>query len=279
MDQDTESYLMENLEETFRLELKTDPDAVREQAKWCGLSPGMRVLDAGCGPGLVTSILHEMVQPGGEVIGIDFSNDRIRHAEKKYGGKPTIHFRKHDLKKPMPELGSFDLIWSRFVLEYHRLESSAIVKNLADSLNPGGQMCLLDLDHNCLTHYELSPEIEKILFALISELELNYNFDPFAGRKLYAYLYDLGFQSIELNLVAHHLIYGQAEESDIFNWYKKVDVASAKAERVFENFPGGRDGFLEKFREFFLDPRRFTYTPLILCKGVKPLLLTSSKSV
>ena len=270
MGQDTEYYLMENLEETSRLELKTNPHAVREQARWCGLRPGMRVLDAGCGPGLVTAILDEMLQPGGEIIGIDFSEDRIRHAEKEYGGKPTIHFRQHDLKKPMPELGSFDLIWSRFVLEYHRLESSAIVKNLADSLKPGGKMCLLDLDHNCLNHYELSPEIEKILFALISELEQKYDFDPYAGRKLYAYLYDLGFQDIELHLVAHHLIYGKAGEAEIFNWYKKVDVASAKAERLFKDFPGGRYGFLEKFKEFFLGARRFTYTPLILCKGVKP---------
>ena len=41
------SYLMENLEENIRLEFKTDPKAVRKQALWCGLKPGLRVLDAG----------------------------------------------------------------------------------------------------------------------------------------------------------------------------------------------------------------------------------------
>lgn len=40
------SYLMENLEENIRLEVKTDPVAVRKQALWCGLKPGLRVLNA-----------------------------------------------------------------------------------------------------------------------------------------------------------------------------------------------------------------------------------------
>ena len=268
MNHKIESYLMENLEETFRLETKTDRNAVREQAEWCGIKPGMRILDAGCGPGLVTSILNEMVQPGGEVVGIDFSEERIRHAEERYGGISDIHFKWQDLRKPMGELGTFDLIWVRFVLEYFRSESPEIVKNLAASLKPGGLMCLLDLDYNCLSHYELDPEIEKTLFKLMKELEQNHNFDPYCGRKLYAFLYDLGFQNIQVNVSAHHLIYGHASDSDYFNWYKKVEVASEKAERLFENYPGGREAFLADFKNFFQDPRRFTYTPLILCKGV-----------
>ena len=268
MNHKAESYLMENLEETFRLEVKTAPNAVREQAEWCGVRPGMRILDAGCGPGLVASILNEMVQPGGEVVGIDFSEERIRHAEEHYGGNSGIQFKCRDLRKPVGEPGAFDLIWVRFVLEYFRSESPEIVKNLAASLKPGGLMCLLDLDYNCLTHYERNPEIEKILFKLMKALEQKHNFDPYAGRKLYAFLYDLGFQDIQVNVLAHHLIYGYASDSDFFNWYKKVEVASEKAEKLFENYPGRGKAFLADFKNFFLDPRRFTYTPLILCKGV-----------
>jgi ubiquinone/menaquinone biosynthesis C-methylase UbiE len=61
-------YLMENSEESVRLEMKTDTETVRRQAEWCGIKPGMRVLDVGCGPGITTSILHEMIQPGGSII-------------------------------------------------------------------------------------------------------------------------------------------------------------------------------------------------------------------
>ena len=37
--------------EAIRLEVKTDPQALQRQALWCGVKPGMRVLDAGCGAG------------------------------------------------------------------------------------------------------------------------------------------------------------------------------------------------------------------------------------
>jgi SAM-dependent methyltransferase len=55
--QQAQPYLMESEEEAVRLDLKTDPDAVRKQALWCGVKAGLRVLDAGCGPGKTTSIL------------------------------------------------------------------------------------------------------------------------------------------------------------------------------------------------------------------------------
>ncbi|MEE8541769.1 MAG: methyltransferase domain-containing protein [Desulfobacterales bacterium] len=264
-------YLMENVEEAIRLELKTAPEAVRRQALWCGLKPGLRVLDAGCGIGKTTAILHEMIQPGGEILGIDFSKERIDYARQHYGRKPGLDFRVHDLRESLKTSGPFDLIWIRFVLEYFRAESAAIVRNLTSCLAPGGYLCLIDLDHNCLSHYEMPPDMERMLFGIISVLEEKYNFDPYAGRKLYAYLYDQNYTEIELDLVAHHLFYGKIKEADVFNWLKKGHVISSKTKDLFGEYAGGFDAFLADFKKFFLDPRRFTYTPLILCKGMKPL--------
>ena len=265
------SYLMENLEEAIRLEIKTDPEAVRKQALWCGLKPGLRVLDAGCGPGKITSILHEMIQPDGTILGIDYSEERIHYAKQHYGQKSGIDFQIHDLMEPLESLGMFDLIWVRFFLEYFRAESPDIVRSLTSYLKPGGYLCLLDLDHNCLNHYELPANMESVLFHLMDMLEQEYNFDPYSGRKLYAYLYDLGYQNIQLDLMAHHLIYGKIKNEDLFNWVKKVEVASMKTKELFKEYPGGHNSFFADFTKFFLDPRRFTYTPLILCKGMKPL--------
>jgi len=265
------SYLMENLEEALRLEIKTDPEVTRKQARWCGLKPGLRVLDAGCGPGKITSILNEMIQPGGKILGLDYSEERIRHAKQHYGHESGIDFRIHDLREPLERCGLFDLIWVRFVLEYNRLESPAIIKNLNACLKPGGYLCLLDLDHNCLSHYELPGHMEDVLFNVMSWLEQEYNFDPYAGRKLFAYLYDLGYQNIQMDLMAHHLFYGSIKDVDVFNWIKKMEVVSTKTKELFEDYPGGQDAFFRGFARFFLDPRRFTYTPLILCKGLKPL--------
>ena len=264
------SYIMEDIEEILRLETKTDLEAARKQAEWCGLRPGLRVLDAGCGTGLVTSILHEMILPGGEIVGLDNSEERIHFAQEKYGTSSSIHFRQLDLRDSIDGMGEFDLIWSRFFLEFYRLESPDIVKNLRDCLKPGGYLCLLDLDHNALNHYEMPARMEEILFKAMRKMEKENNFDPYVGRKLYAYLYDLGFKNIEMDLRPHHLIYGEMSEKDLFNWGKKWEAAVRHAGDLIGEYPGGVAGLASDFMHFFRDTRRFTYTPLILCKGRKP---------
>jgi SAM-dependent methyltransferase len=261
---------MENLEEVHRLEIKTDPEEVRKQALWCGLRPGLRVLDAGCGPGKITSILHEMIQPGGSILGVDYSEERIHHAEKQYSQKTGIEFQVHDLREPLVGMGEFDLIWARFMLEYNLKESLDIVQNLADGINPGGYLCLLDLDQNCLSYYEMPSQMESIIFKIIKKLEREFNFDPYVGRKLYASLYDLGFEDIEVDLTAHHLIYGKAKDEDAYNWLKKMEVISKKTKALFKNYPRNYVGFEKDFTEYFNNHRRFIYTPMILCKGRKP---------
>jgi SAM-dependent methyltransferase len=266
----TKEYLMESEEETIRIEIKTDPDALRKQALWCGVKPGMRILDVGCGPGKTTELLHEMIQPVGSIIGIDFSETRISYAREHYGGKNSIEFHLHDLRESMESLGQFDLIWVRFVLEYYRKEALDIVKNLKKCVRPGGFLCLLDLDYNCLNHYELPPPIAAILPEIMKHADKKYNFDTFVGRKLYSFLYDNDFEKIDVELMVHNLIFGEVKNKDKFNLSKKIEIAAKKTEKLINSYPGGYQKFSDDFEKYFKNPRRFTYTPLLLCKGVRP---------
>ena len=102
------AYFMENADEAVRLDRKTDPEAVRKQASWCGIRPGLRVLDAGCGPGKVTSVLHKMIQPGGTIVGVDYSPERIRYAREHYDKTQGIDFQVQDLRQSLGGLGRFD---------------------------------------------------------------------------------------------------------------------------------------------------------------------------
>lgn len=265
------TYLMDNLEEEIRLEIKTNPEEIRQQAIWCGIKPGMRVLDAGCGPGKTSSILYKMIQPTGSLLGVDYAEQRIAYARKHYGGKSGLEFLLHDLRNPLNFKDEFDLIWVRFVLEYNLSESFEIVKNLTACLKPGGYLCLMDLDYNCLSHYGMPKAMEDILYRTMAKLSSDFNFDPYAGRKLYSYLYDLAYENINMHLLGHHLIYGKASEVDIFNWTKKMEMVADKLRILFQSYPGGHEAFSNNFKKFFLDPRRFTYTPLILCKGMKSI--------
>jgi ubiquinone/menaquinone biosynthesis C-methylase UbiE len=261
---------MDNNEETLRLDLKTNTKIVEQQAIWAGIKSGMRVADLGYGSGKTTFYLHKLVQPNGEVVGIDIFKDRINYAKKHYNKKGITYILK-DIRGPLDDLGMFDFIWVRFVLEYYRSESFNIVKNISSILKPGGIICLMDLDYNCLNHFGLSQKLQKTFHGIMKALEKNADFDPYVGIKLYSFLYDLGYQDIDVNMAPHHLIFGEANEIDTFNWTKKVEVAAKRSGYPFKEYKGGYEEFFGEFRRFFSDPRRFTYTPLISCKGRKAL--------
>ncbi|HHT9130512.1 MAG TPA: class I SAM-dependent methyltransferase, partial [Candidatus Brocadiaceae bacterium] len=263
-------YLMEDEEEAVRLDIKTDSKVVKKQALWAGVKPGMQVVDICCGSGKTTSILHKLVQPGGAVVGLDGSEKRIEYAKEHYGVK-GIEFKRKGIPGSLSELGLFDFVWVRFLLEYYRSNCFDIVKNVSEIVKPGGILCLIDLDHNCLNHFGLSPRLERTIFAIMNYLEENANFDPYMGRKLYSFLYDLGYQNIEVDVGAHHLIFGELKDTDAFNWMKKFEVISRKINFHFEEYDGGYEEFLGEFNRFFADPRRFTYTPVICCRGRKPI--------
>ena len=264
----SKDYLMENDEESKRLDIKTDNNAVVYQAQWAGLAPGMRVVDVGCGPGKTTSALNGLVQPGGGALGIELSEKRVAFAQAHYHSD-TVDFVQRDAFQPLTDLGQFDFAWVRFLLEYYRSNSFQLVRNITTILKPGGTLCLIDLDHNCLSHYGHSPRMERAVNAIVKQVEEKQNFDPYVGRKLYSYLYDLGYEDIEVRVEAHHQIFGELKYSDDFNWTKKVEVASRHYR--FEEYEGGYEEFLQEFREFFASPRRFTYTPIIFARGRKPL--------
>jgi len=262
-------YLMEHSGEIARLEAKTVREALADQTGWAGLRPGMRVLDAGCGSGVTTAMLFELVSPGGTVTGIDFSAERIAHAQANYGAT-GIDFVCRDLLAPLDDFDPFDFIWVRFVLEYHQSGSARIVERLARLLAPGGILCLVDLDQNCLNHHGMPPRLERANRQIMEHLAEHADFDPYMGRKLYGLLYDLGLAEIEVMLRPHHLIYGPLCDVDRDNWRDKLAVAVRQSGYGFPEYPGGFAEFSAEFEQFFGDPRRFTYTPLIACRGRRP---------
>ena len=264
-------YFMENDDEIIRLDFKTDSKVIIEQAKWAGIEPGMRIADIGFGSGKGTYYLNTLVQPEGETIGIDCVEDRIQYAKEHYMDKGITYVVK-DVQEPLDDIGMFDFIWVRFVLEYYRSESFDIVKNISKALKPGGILCLVDLDLNSMIHYGHSKQLAEALEEVVKSIEKNFDFDPYIGRKLYSYLYDMKYDKIDVKLEAHHLIYGGLNNVDAFNWSKKVEVAAKNSGYDFKLFDGGFEGFVKEFQSFFFHPRRFTYTPVILCKGHKLLL-------
>ena len=265
----TDLYIMNSDEETVRLDKKTDLKLVQRQALWAGIAPGMRVADLGFGSGKTTSCLHRLVQPGGECVGVDIMEERIEYANAHYS-TDRIEYVCGDIRKPLDHLGQFDFIWLRFILEYYKEQGFDIIKNITHILKPGGTICLIDMDNNCLNHFEPSPRLYGTIKGIIKILEDHSDFDPYAGRKLYRYLYELDYINLKVDLFPHNIIYGKLSEKDDFNWMKKIEVAGKNSGYPFKEYENGYQGFYEEFRNFLYDPKRFTYNLAIGVKGTKP---------
>jgi SAM-dependent methyltransferase len=266
---DSIDYLMESEEENDRLDLKTDPIVVRQQGMWARVGQNMRIADLGCGSGKTTSVLHQLAQPGGSAVGVDISRKRVEYA-REYYGCDGVEFVCQDIRLPLDNLGEFDFVWIRFVLEYYRSNAADIVYNVSKVLKPGGTICLIDLDLNCMNHYRLPDKLERAIVYFMKTLEEKANFDVYAGRKLYSYLYDLGYEGIDVNVSAHHVIYGELGPIDAFNWTKKLEVLASKLEFDLPEYGSIRE-LSDDFTRFFSEPRRFSYTPMICVCGKKPI--------
>ena len=264
-----DGYLMEGPEEAIRLDVKTDGAVVENQACWAGIQSGMRVADLGCGAGKTTYHLKKLVQPGGGAVGVDIAEQRVNYATEHYGDA-DIDFVVKDIRQPLSDLGSFDFIWIRFVLEYYLAQSFDIVKNVAVNLKPGGILCLIDLDCNCLRYHGLPGRLDRAIKAIMASLETHMNFDPYVGVKLYSFLFDLGFENIAVDVTPHNLIFSDFKEAEVFNWTRKAELAGKSSGLDFKEYPGGFEEFMEEVKAYFSDPRVFTYTPLIACRGIKP---------
>jgi SAM-dependent methyltransferase len=77
-----------------------------------------RVLDLGTGDGYTLGLVLA-AHPAGVGIGLDFSAEMLDRARERFGDKPRVEIREHDLDRPLPHsIGSFDLIVSSFAIHH-----------------------------------------------------------------------------------------------------------------------------------------------------------------
>ncbi|UCD95410.1 MAG: class I SAM-dependent methyltransferase [Candidatus Zixiibacteriota bacterium] len=111
----------EELAERYAAQIDTKAEnAYYERPATLTLLPdvkGMRVLDAGCGPG---SYSEWLISHGAEVTAVDVSPTMVEYARRRLG--PNVAVWLKDLSKPLDFLdtASFDLVLCALVLDYIR---------------------------------------------------------------------------------------------------------------------------------------------------------------
>lgn len=102
-----------------------------------GLSPGMRVLDLGCGAGDVTMLAADIVGRSGSVVGLDRNADILKVARQRAdaAGYTNLEFVEGSAEGTGKR--SFDLIVGRYIL-VHQADPAALIRFAASHARPGG---------------------------------------------------------------------------------------------------------------------------------------------
>ena len=112
------------------------------------VQPGQKVVDIGCGPGIVLRFLPEDI----EYVGFDVSEEYIRHAREAHAGNPRRTFlvgNSEAFVKQLPEsMADADLVLINGVLHHLDDDEALTALRLARAcLRPGGRLVSYE---NCL---------------------------------------------------------------------------------------------------------------------------------
>jgi len=139
-------------------------EEVEEVIRFAKLSPPAAVLDLGCGPARHSVIL---AQKGFDVTGVDRSSYLIKKAEEHMkAANVLIDLVKADMRQSVRPR-KYELIlnlYTSFGYFRDRTDDLAVVRNVKDSLKPGGMFILetLSKDYlvgkNCPTRWEELPD-------------------------------------------------------------------------------------------------------------------------
>jgi 2-polyprenyl-3-methyl-5-hydroxy-6-metoxy-1,4-benzoquinol methylase len=125
-----------------RAPVQSDPVALARLVQEASFPPACRVLDAGCGPGLVS---RAFLAAGYRVVGVDLSPEMIERAKARcaeFGD--TARFLNTSLfDDTLTALGPFDATISRYVL-HHVVDPVAFVERQVELLGPRGVLVMCD---------------------------------------------------------------------------------------------------------------------------------------
>ena len=234
-----------------------------------GVGPGMRVLDLGCGPGLVSFDLAAMVGPSGSVVALDESERWIGHVEgearrRALANVSPVRARIQDFEREqvtcgLLEPGSFDVVFARWVFSFLP-EPGAVAARLARLLSPRGVLAIQDYNHEGISVF---PESEGFR-AVIRATRATYaraGGDAFVSGRIAAVFAAAGLEIVDLR--ANALCGGP--DSPAFRW----------ADRFFPHFSGvmeergllsgaDRAQYLREWEERKRDPNALFFSPLIV---------------
>ncbi len=258
-------YIMEDPREAMRLELKVDPHAWVQKYLAGRIHPEAEVLSIGCGPGV---ILREVCALDASIraTGLDISDDRVQEAKQRNRENAQANFVRGDAQAMDFASNSFDLVYSRMLLEYLKDKEGA-VKEMVRVCKRGGVVLLQDLDGQLLWHYPEDPVVQGTVEKVVRALAAT-GFDPFVGRKLFSLAHRAGLKNIDVQVECYHLIAGEIEPAILEQWELKLEIAEPRLARLLGSENEAREQS-RRFLEYLCRADTLTYSTVFTVTGEK----------
>ncbi len=142
-----------------------------------GLEPGMKILDAGCGPGRVTLPLAEAVGPQGKVIALDVQEEMLARVRAKAEASDVTNIRCLQAKLGQGELplDDFDRAVLVSVLGEIPNQAAALIE-IYHALKPGGILSITEVIFD--PHFQSRKSVRRLTQAA------GFSEEAFLGKRL-----------------------------------------------------------------------------------------------
>lgn len=207
-----------------------------------------RVLDLGCGSGVVSRLLVERFAAG-PVVGVDLNPAYVVAARSLAAERqvPRVNFVAGDARQlPFPD-DTFDLLWTAFVVEYLAADIPTVLAELTRVVRPGGVVAVFDVGGFLLHHDPIDPDLAARI-ARWQQFVQARGFDPEIGPKLPSYFAAAGFRDVQAQTFPDPELYpiGNPGDAILSAWQQRL-AGMQGLRAVF-----GSDAEADRFRADYL---------------------------
>ena len=211
-------YAIHSANECERLERQAVLAGIEDHLRFVPVPLGARILDAGCGSGSMARLFAAR-HSDAQVTGVDLRADYLAYARQRAAQEDlrNLDFHEGDIfGLPFPD-ATFDVVWSKYVLQWVKAPQAAIAE-FARVTKPGGVAVCCNYDGFGVTHWPedqgLQPLIERVFPELV---------DPFVGRKLAPLFHAAGLVDIAVDFEPDRLftVIGSIDPARRQNWVEQ----------------------------------------------------------
>lgn len=233
---------------------------------WLGLRDGMSVLEPGSGPGFVTAQLLDLL-PTSTITCLEVDPVLLAQAQTelqdKAGGR--VRFVEGSVLETGFEADQFDFVYARLLLQ-HLSDPVGAVREMFRVLKPGGKLVIYDVDDDLFGFFDPPiPEFAPVL-ERFGQAQAARGGDRRIGRRLWRMLRSVGFDNLELEVVASH-----SDEKPLESFMRHLDP-----QRLAWLVSGGwltqgeLDAFAAAWQTFMASAGSYTLWMMVMVCGEKP---------